>query len=223
MASCRSSIIRKMIMAVGGFVWMGFIFGHMAGNLLILFSPEAYNQYGHAIVSNKVLLYGTEAALIGALLAHVVLGLWLTYENKKASRMGMVPKKYAVAPSAKKKPRFASSTMAFQGTALLAFIILHLRTFKYADHYEVTYDGVTMHDLHRLVLEVFQDPAYVGWYVICLILLGFHLSHGFWSFFQTIGFNHPKYNCTIKKIGFIYSVVVAGGFLSLPLYVFLLA
>ena len=84
----------------------------------------------------------------------------------------------------------------------------------------VEYAGEEMRDLHRLVMEVFQDPLYVAGYVICLILLGIHLSHGFSSVFQSFGWNHPKYTPLIKKAGWAYAVIVAAGFISQPLYLF---
>lgn len=204
-------------MGLAGLGWTFFVFGHMAGNLLILYSAEAYNRYGHAIVSNKPLLYGTEAFLILCLLVHAGLGIKLSLENKKAN-----PQKYATATGTQKKASVASKTMAYQGSIVLFFIIYHLMTFKYGPEYMVTYGGEEMRDLHRLVIEVFQSPVYVFGYLICLGLLGIHLSHGFSSAFQSIGFNHPRYTPLIKKAGLVYALVVAGGFIVQPLYVFLI-
>jgi succinate dehydrogenase / fumarate reductase, cytochrome b subunit len=209
-----SSIGKKMIMGVCGAVWAGFVFVHMAGNMLILVSAELYNRYGHAIVSNKPLLYTTEVILVGALLVHAVVGISLAIENRRAK-----PQKYAVSATGEKRSTLASRTMAFHGSVLLFFIIYHLITFKYGTEYMVTYNGVEMRDLHRLVLEVFQRPEYVVGYVICLLLLGWHLSHGVSSIFQTLGLNHPKYTKKIKWLACIYALVVAAGFISQPLYV----
>jgi succinate dehydrogenase / fumarate reductase, cytochrome b subunit len=209
-----SSIGKKMIMGVCGAVWAGFVFVHMAGNMLILLSAELYNRYGNAIVSNKPLLYTTEVILVGSVLVHAVLGILLALENRRAK-----PQKYAVAAQGEKRVSLASKTMAYQGSIILFFIIYHLITFKYGTEYLVTYNGVEMRDLHRLVVEVFQQPAYVVGYVVCLLLLGWHLSHGVSSVFQTLGLNHPRYQNRIKWIGCIYALVVAAGFISQPLYV----
>ena len=203
-------------MGLAGLGWTLFVAGHMAGNLLIFCGAETFNKYGHMIVSNKPLLYGTELFLIVCLLLHVGLGLILTIENKKAK-----PSKYQAQPVSDKRASFASRTMAYQGTLILAFIIYHLITFKYGPHYTIVHGGEPMRDLHRLVVEVFADPRYVLGYIICLILLGIHLSHGVSSIFQSLGFNHPKYTPTIKKAGWAYAIVVAGGFIAQPLYVFL--
>ncbi|MFN3455223.1 MAG: succinate dehydrogenase cytochrome b subunit, partial [Pseudobdellovibrio sp.] len=175
----KSTVGRKYIMGITGLVWMGFIFGHMAGNMLILVSPDLYNSYGHAIVSNKILLYGTEVTLTLAIIAHVATAISLTIRNRQARG----DTRYAMTPNGDKGSSLASKTMALQGSIILAFIILHLITFKYGKHYDTVVNGVQMRDLHRLVVEVFQQPGYVVWYFVSLILLMFHLSHGAHSIF----------------------------------------
>lgn len=212
----KSSIGKKYLMGIAGAGWALFVAGHMAGNLFIFGGAEAYNRYGHAIVSNKLLLYGSEVMLSACLIIHVVLAILLTKENRAAT-----PQKYAVNANEEKKARFGSKTMAFQGSVILAFIIYHLITFKYGPYYEIEYNGVVMRDLHRLMVEVFSNPAYVVGYVVCLLLLGVHLSHGVSSVFQSWGLLHPKYNPGIRKLGWVYSIVVAGGFIAQPVYIFL--
>ncbi len=209
-----ASIQKKMIMGFCGLIWTGFVLAHMAGNMLILVSAELYNKYGHAIVSNKPLLYVAESVLVAALLVHVVVGVWLTIENRRAK-----PNKYAVQSSNQKRSSLASRSMAFQGSLILFFVIFHLITFKYGTEYLVTYDGVEMRDLHRLIIEIFKQPLYVAGYILSLLILGWHLSHGVSSVFQSLGFNHPKYSKKIKLAGTVYSIVVAAGFISQPLYV----
>ena len=98
--------------------------------------------------------------------------------------------------------------------------MLHLFTFKYGTHYTTTIAGVEMRDLHRLVIEIFEDPIYVGWYAVALVAVGFHLSHGFYSAFASLGIYHPRYSPWLNRLGYVYAIVVAGGFLSQPLYVF---
>ncbi len=212
----KSSIGKKYLMGLAGAVWTLFVAGHMAGNLLIFGGEEVFNRYGHAIVSNKPLLYGAEVILTLSLLVHVGLGILLTLENKKAK-----PNKYAQPPVPAKKAKFASTTMALHGSIILFFIIYHLITFKWGPYYEVEYNGVVMRDLHRLMIEVFSSPAFVFGYMICLVLLGVHLSHGASSVFQSLGINHPRYQPTIKKASWAYAIIVAVGFISQPLYVFL--
>jgi succinate dehydrogenase / fumarate reductase cytochrome b subunit len=212
-----TSIGKKYLMGISGLVWAGFVFGHMAGNMLIFVSPDLYNAYGHAIVSNKILLYGTEAVLLLALITHVLMAVILTKENRQARSQ-----RYAVSPSGIKGASLASKTMAIQGSLILAFVISHLVTFKYGTYYETTVNGVVMRDLHRLIVEVFSQPGYLFWYVVCLVLLGFHLSHGMGSIFQSLGISHV-HSDKIKKLSLTYAIVVALGFLSQPIYVFFIA
>ncbi|WP_374031641.1 hypothetical protein [Bdellovibrio bacteriovorus] len=121
----------------------------------------------------------------------------------------------------KKKVTLASRTMAIQGSLILVFIILHLITFKYGTHYETTVNGVVMRDLAKLMFEVFQSPGYIAWYVVCLVLLGFHLSHGVGSTFQSLGLMEGTYRNTWKKLSYAYAVVVAAGFIAQPVFIFL--
>lgn len=211
----KSTVGRKYIMGLTGLVWMGFVFTHMAGNMLLLFSADSYNAYGHAIVSNKLLLYSAEVVLLLALIVHVTTAISLTIDNRAAKKT-----RYAVQPSGSKSTSVASRTMGLQGSLILFFIINHLITFKYGVVYETTVNGVQMRDLSRMLFEVFAQPGYVVWYVICLIILMFHLSHGVHSIFQSFGFLERKMQAGLKTFAWIYALVVAGGFLSQPLYVF---
>lgn len=213
-----STVGRKYLMGITGLVWMGFIFVHMAANMLILISADLYNQYGHAIVSNKPLLYATEGALIACILVHVATAISLTIQNRKSRG----EQRYEVTPNGEKGSSWASRTMALQGSIILAFVILHLITFKYGTHYDTVVNGVTMRDLHKLVIEVFKSPGYVAWYFVSLVLLMFHLSHGASSIFQSFGILERKMQTNLRKFAWTYAVVVAGGFLSQPIYVFLI-
>jgi succinate dehydrogenase / fumarate reductase cytochrome b subunit len=142
----------------------------------------------------------------------------LTIENRKARGS-----RYAVTPKGDKGGSLASRTMAAQGSLILAFVILHLITFKYGTYYETTVNGVAMRDLHRLVIEVFHQPGYVVWYSVALIILGFHLRHGVQSVFQSFGFKNDHYANLIQKTAIAYAAIVAIGFLSQPFYVFFIA
>lgn len=213
-----TSIGKKYVMGITGLIWAGFVFGHMAGNMLMFISADAYNSYGHGLTSGKM-IYVIEAGLVTALLAHVFCAIALTIENRKARGS----QRYAVQSKSAKAASLASRTMAIQGSVILAFIILHLATFKYGTYYSTVVDGVEMRDLHRLMVEVFASPGYVAWYVVALILLGFHLSHGVGSIFQSLGLKNERTQPLINKISFVYAIVVAGGFLTQPLYVMLFA
>jgi succinate dehydrogenase / fumarate reductase cytochrome b subunit len=212
----KSTIGKKYMMGLAGLVWTGFVFAHMAGNMLIFISPDAYNSYGHALTSGGI-IYFAEAILILALLMHVGLAVNLTIKNKMAR-----PQQYAVTAKGTKAANLASRTMAIQGSLILLFIITHIATFKYGNYYETTVDGVVMRDLHRLIVEVFNKPEFVAWYILALVILGFHLRHGFGSVFQSFGLLTEQYAPAIKKASIAYALVVAGGFISQPIYVWLL-
>jgi succinate dehydrogenase / fumarate reductase, cytochrome b subunit len=157
--------------------------------------------------------------LVLSILIHVGLAIHLTFENRKAAGGS----RYAVQPSGPKRVSLASRTMAIQGSLVLVFIILHIATFKYGTFYETTVDGVKMRDLHRLVVEVFQQPGYVIWYLIGLTFLGFHLSHGVGSIFQSFGLKNDHFAGLIGKLSFGYAALVAIGFISQPIYVYFFA
>ncbi|HWU42491.1 MAG TPA: succinate dehydrogenase cytochrome b subunit [Bdellovibrio sp.] len=212
-----STVGKKYIMGITGLIWAGFVLAHMAGNMLIFVSSDAYNSYGHALTSGNI-IYVAEVVLVLALISHVYTAVSLTINNREAKQQ-----RYAVNAKGLKKVSLASRTMAIQGSLILVFIILHIATFKYGTFYETTVHGVAMRDLARLMDEVFAQPGYVVWYVVCLILLGFHLSHGVGSSFQSLGLMEGTYRNFWKKLSCAYAVIVALGFISQPLYLLLSA
>lgn len=209
-----STIGSKQLMGLAGLGFALFLFTHMAANMLILFNPKAYNLYSHALVTNP-LIYIAEAGLVAFFVYHAVKGIILSIKNRGARKS-----RYAVLPSGEKRTSWTARTMWAQGLVIVAFVVLHLITFKFGTVYEVQYDGETVRDLHRLVLEVFAQPVYVFWYLFCLFLILLHLSHGMSSVFNTWGVRHPKYTPAIKAAGWIYAIVVVAGFVSQPLYVY---
>lgn len=210
-----STVGKKYVMGITGLIWAGFVLTHMAGNLLIFVSNDAYNAYGHAITSGNI-IYLAETVLVLALLVHVFMAVSLTMQNREAKQQ-----RYAVQASGAKRVSLASRTMAVQGSLILVFVILHLITFKYGAHYETTVNGVVMRDLARLMEEVFHSPGYVAWYVVALVLLGFHLKHGVGSTFQSLGLMEGTYRQLWAKLSIGYAAVVALGFIAQPLYLFL--
>lgn len=201
-------------MALTGLGFCLFVLIHMAGNLLIFVSPEAYNKYGYQIVSNPF-IYVAEAGLVLFFLIHIVKGIRLTLLSKSAR-----PQRYAVQTSGDKAASFASKTMIHQGVVIGVFAVYHLITFKFGPHYTTTIDGAEMRDLFKLMVEVFEQPLYVAGYIFALVILGFHLSHGFSSALQTLGINHPHWTPCFKKAGWAYAALVSVGFISQPIYIF---
>ncbi len=209
-----SSIGKKYVMGATGLGLSLFVLTHLLGNLALFVSAEAYNKYSHALVTNP-LIYIAEAGLLGIFLLHLSMAVSVNLQNKSAR-----PTRYAMPTNGEKAVSNASRTMIHTGIVVFIFAVYHLVTFKFGPHYDVTYDGVTMRDLHRLVVEVFQSPAYVAGYVVALLALGHHLSHGVKSAFKSLGFNHPKYVFSVEKIGFGFALLITIGFIAQPLYVF---
>ena len=212
----KSSIGMKQIMAVTGLVWSGFVMGHMGGNCIALFSADAYNAYGHSLITSPV-LYPIEGVLVFTLLVHIIAAILVTIHNRKAR-----PDKYVVQPRGPRgEASIASRSMILTGLVIFVFLALHLWTFKYGEEYYTTVNGVEMRDLYKLLEEVFTDPLYVGGYLIALLLLGLHLSHGFSSLFQTFGVSHPNWTGNLQKLGLAFSVVVTLGFSAVPIWFFI--
>lgn len=207
-----STVGRKQSMAVAGLGLCGFILTHAAGNMLLFKSAEAYNRYSHALVTNPF-IFVAEAALVVMFLAHLIYGIALSIRNKRAR-----PTAYAMHASGPKETTRATRMMLVQGLVILIFVIYHLVTFKYGPHYDVTYESVQMRDIFRLVHEIFQNQIYVWWYVVAVLLLCFHVTHGFYSALQTLGIHHPQYTPTFQKISVGYGVFVTAMFVSQPVY-----
>src|SRR5262245_20585023 len=200
-------------MAVTGLLLIGFLVVHLAGNLLLFVGPAAFNDYSHNVVSNP-LVYVAEAGLLVLFVGHLVNGVLVTVRNRAARPLGYQVRARARHTSHKS---VASSTMIASGVVVLAFVPLHLYTFKFGPHYaSATEPGVR--DLYRLVLEVFRDPLHVAWYVAAMVVIGFHLWHGFGSGFESLGM---AYRQPLRRFGRLLAVVLAGGFLLIPVAVFL--
>jgi len=210
-----TTIGRKQIMAIAGLGLCLFVLAHVAGNFLLFYSAEAYNMYAYKLTSNP-LIYFAEAGLIAFFLTHVVSGVVLSIRNRAAR-----PEGYAVQASGEKKTTINKKALLFQGIVIFVFVVLHLITFKFGPKYEVTYGDLVVRDLFKLVVEVFQSPVYVAWYVVTVLLLAGHLAHGLESALQTLGFNHPRYTPRLKLISLGYGLFVGLGFAAQPLYILL--
>jgi succinate dehydrogenase / fumarate reductase cytochrome b subunit len=210
-----SSVMKKQAMGVSGLMLCGFLVTHLAGNCLIYVGPEAFNTYAHKLVTNPA-IYLAEAVLALIFLTHIGLAAKLTIENKIAR-----PTNYYMRQATGRGSTLASSTMPITGLIILIFLVLHIIQFKFGPYYEATYDGVVMRDLYRLLIEYFSSPIAVAWYIFCMLALGLHVSHGFWSAFQSIGFNHPKYTPLLQLLSKLYAVAMTVGFSALPIYCYL--
>lgn len=237
-----SSVGRKLLTGLTGLGLTVFVIVHMIGNLA-LFSddPGAYNRYADFLLGTGPILYVVEAILLVFALVHAYLGIQIYLGRKRARKAGYKKYRSSGRPSLQS---FSSRTMIFTGLVLLVFLVIHLATFKFGPGIEEGYvatetgasvaadetlgpsevevvDGVVvMRDLRRLVLHKFQNPLYAFGYVFVMLLLGFHLRHGIWSALQSLGAMNPKLTPVVYTLGGILAVLVALGFLVLPLYIF---
>lgn len=209
-----STIGRRQLIGLTGLGLSGFVLIHMLGNMLILVGPQAYNEYSHKLTSNP-LIYIAEVGLLATFFGHLIFALGLSWKNFKARNT-----RYAMLPSGPKRTSWTQRSLWAQGLLILVFVVLHLITFKFGPEYKVNYGQGEMRDLFKLVLEVFHDPIYVGWYLFALVILLFHLSHGVGSSVQTLGIHPTRYQKAIRCLSIGYALIVFLGFVSQPLYVF---
>ncbi|HWP66720.1 MAG TPA: succinate dehydrogenase cytochrome b subunit [Candidatus Limnocylindria bacterium] len=208
-----SSIGRKLLMGATGLLLIGFLVVHLSGNLLLFVGPAAFNEYSHALVSNH-LIYLAELALLLLFVLHFAIGIALTRANAAARPAGYATRRRAGHTSNKS---LASTTMIVSGLVVLVFVPLHLWTFKFGAWYESA-ESPGVRDLYRLVIEVFRDPLHVAWYVVAMVVIGFHLSHGFASGLESLGVaSRPP----IRSFSRALAVVIAGGFALIPIVLFL--
>lgn len=217
-----SSTGKKFFMAITGLAWIIFLIEHLSGNLLLYSTnPDPFNKYSHFLISFGWLLIVAELILLTLLLFHIASGFSVAVGKRKARPEGY--KKVGHAGGASRKT-ISSMTMIYTGVLILVFIVIHLKTFKYGpgveEGYVATLDGERVRDLHRLVMETFQKPGYVVWYVVSMVFLGFHLRHGFWSAFQSLGVYHPRYTPLINTVGVVLAIVLAVGFVGIPIWIY---
>lgn len=209
-----SSVGQKFLVALTGLGLSGFVLAHMLGNLLLFVGPDAYNLYSHKLTSTP-LIYVAEVGLFVFFVTHLSLTMKLTRENR-ISR-GIAPSQ--LPSNGVKRPSFASRSMALSGLLIFAFILLHLVTFKFGTHYDTVVEGVKMRDIYRLVSESFQKEWYTGFYLVCMVILFTHLSHGFSAVFQTLGIQ-SIHNKWLRRMGFTFAFIVGAGFFSQPLFMY---
>jgi succinate dehydrogenase / fumarate reductase cytochrome b subunit len=207
-----ASIGQKQIMAVTGLLLCGFLVTHMIGNFTLFIGPDAFNKYAHALASNP-LIYLAEVGLATLFIAHIVMAFKVVIGNKVAR-----PVPYYAYNKSGRGGTFASATMAYSGVIALVFLVFHIIGLKFGTQYSTIVDGVEMRDLYKTTIEYFQNPIAIAGYLIAMISLGVHTSHGFWSAFQSLGLNHPKYMPKIQLASKLFGLYVAIGFSVLPIF-----
>lgn len=205
----ETSIGKKLLMALTGLCFVGFLAAHLAGNLTIYGGPDAFNAYAHHLHSLGVLLKFAELGLLALALVHVITGMRLFLGNLRAR-----PTRYKYNSNGGGRT-IGSATMPYTGLAILLFVIWHLLNFHFVDK--------TNTSIYAIVSQAFSDPIQIGIYVVAMVIVALHVSHGFWSLFQTLGANHPKYMPLIRTAGLLLSIAIGAGFGFIPVFVALTA
>jgi succinate dehydrogenase / fumarate reductase, cytochrome b subunit len=214
-----SSVGSKILIALTGLGLFGFLIGHLAGNLLFLVGPDAFNHYSHSLTSNP-LIYVIEAGLVGVFFVHVAKTLAVVLGNRAARPTGYASRRWAKTKNPRSRKSLASSTMIVTGTIVLLFVVTHLATFKFGTFYEAA-DGTR--DIYRLQLEIFSSPAYVVFYLFAMAVIFFHLWHGISSAAQSLGVSTAAGSPGLLVLGRVLAIVIAGGFFIIPIYTFILS
>ena len=209
----NTSVGSKFLVALTGLSLVGFLILHLAGNLLILAGSEKFNSYSHALISNPLVI-PAEIGLLVLLVIHVVKAVQHVVRGRVARPEAYTRQVWAGGPSRKS---VGSATMFASGVVLLAFLIFHIATLKFGAYY-ATEDNVR--DLYRLVIEVFQSPAVVVFYVVAMGVVGLHLRHGISSAFQSLGLMSPGWTASLLSSGLWLAVILAAGFALIPVWVY---
>ena len=204
-----SSVGKKMLMAVTGLGLIGFLSVHLLGNVMAFAGAEAFNGYAAKLHSLQPYLSVFNIGLATLGLVHIVVGIILFFENLKAR-----PTRYKVYQNPGGRT-IGSNTMPYTGVLIALFVIFHLLKFTFVDK------SVT--PIYQQMAATFANPLWVLFYVVAMVIVAVHISHGFWSLFQTFGINNPRYMPLIMKLGLVVTFVFGIGLGSLPIYLLIIA
>ena len=213
----RSTIALKLLMAVSGLIFVGFVLFHMYGNLKMFAGHDAYNEYAHhlrvfgePILPENGLLWILRVVLLVALVAHVWSAASLWRRSSQARTVKYAAKRKAASS-------LSSRTMRWGGITLLLFLIWHLLNFTIG---KVNVTGGETNDPYNLVVDTFSSWWMTLIYLLAMVTLGMHLHHGTWSACQTLGItNSAASRARAKALGWVLAVVIAGGFALVPIFV----
>lgn len=215
-----SAIGKKAVMAVTGLMLLGFVFAHMVGNLKIFLGEAHLDEYGEylreigePILPYTVLLWLMRAGLIFAVVLHIHAAYTLTLMNRKARPVGYQGgRKYSAA-------NYASRTMRWSGVIVGFYLLFHLMDITWGWHV-VHPDFIDGRPYHNLVQSFSPDrwPVAIV-YIVANVLLGFHIFHGAWSLFQSLGWNRPRFNPWRKGFAVAFAAIIVAGNVSIPLAV----
>jgi succinate dehydrogenase / fumarate reductase cytochrome b subunit len=203
---------KKFYMAVSGAILIGFLVAHMFGNLKLYMGPEAFNHYaeflrevGYPLLPHMAGLWIFRVVLLGCVGLHM-LSAWQVYTQSRNARGSKYTKEESLSFA------YASRTMRWGGVIIGVFVVYHLLHFTIGTVHPDFVPG----DAYRNVVLGFQSPLVVGFYTVAMIMVTFHVYHGLWSAFQTVGANHPKYNPFRRPLALVLALLLLIGFMTAP-------
>lgn len=214
-----TSILTKVFMAITGLAWLGFLIGHLIGNLQLFAGRDGgLHEYGLFLkgLGHGAAIPLVEVGLIAFLLAHMFAGFRTHLANKNARKQG-----YAVSANAGESS-LASRTMIVGGFVIFVFIVVHIVTIKLQWNPSLA-EGEPNQHLWVLTVTTLKNPLWGGFYFLSMIPLGMHLSHGFGSAFQTLGILRSDLRETFRTVGRVFGWLIAVGFMSFPVWALLVA
>jgi succinate dehydrogenase / fumarate reductase, cytochrome b subunit len=203
-----TSIGKKVVMAITGLILFGFVIGHMLGNLQVFMGANQMNAYAAMLKANATLLWGVRIVLLVAVILHIVAAVQLTRMSQRSRPEGYHYKDVIQAD-------YAARTMRWSGPIIAVFVIYHLLHFTTGS----VHPRFDVHDVYRNVISGFRVWPVSLFYIIAMVALAFHLWHGVWSMFQTLGLITPKSDKMIHRLAAIATLALVIGFISIPMAV----
>lgn len=213
----KSSIGRKVLMALSGFFLLFFLLQHLLINMLSVISANLFNEASHFMGHNPLVQFLLQPVLIFGVVFHLAMGMYLDVKNKAAR-----PTKYA-ASNPQNNSSWMSRNMIITGVMIMLFLGLHFYDFWIHEMIEKYVEGNTDSlRYHSELVEKFHgQPVRVLLYVASFVFLSLHLLHGFASAFQSVGFRHTKYTPTIAKLGKLYAIAVPALYIFIAVFHFI--
>ncbi len=202
---------KKAVMAVTGAILFLFVIFHMLGNLQVFEGPAQMNYYGAALRKFPEALWAVRAILLVSVILHIWASVELAVRKTKARPVGYARKENIGST-------YSSRTMYWSGPIILAFVIYHLLDLTAGTIHQGAF---AVGDPYHNLVSGFQVWWVSAWYIFAIILLGFHIRHGAWSMFQSLGFNHPRHTPILKKAATILAVLIVVGYVSIPVSILL--
>jgi succinate dehydrogenase / fumarate reductase cytochrome b subunit len=206
----RSTVGKKVVMALTGAIGVAYVVAHMLGNLLVFESAGKINAYAALLKSNVGLLWTARSILIVAVLLHILAAYQLARTSQKSRPVGY--KRWRAVGS-----DFASRTMRWTGLLLALFIVYHLLHLTTG----TVHPDFVVGDVYHNVISGFRVWYVSAIYILAMLMLALHLYHGVWSMCESLGVNYPKYNRLIRGVATILTVIVVVGFIAIPVAVLL--